>query len=157
MGAPLDIFRLYRILDRPTPRYVLAKAVRPNFPNWSQPAEDAAVDEVERRLAAVVATELGNEAEGKAEVVATWEAGLPGGDCFHKRASGVDLAIWFALDTVHPGYFVFGVHPDEARFWHHIEELSRDGEICPITDYARPAKHVRVRFVEFQETEPPAG
>jgi hypothetical protein len=157
MGSPLDIFRLYRVSDGPTPRYLLAKAVRPDFPNWSQAAEDAAIDEVDRQLAATVAKEVGQDAEGKTEVVATWESGLPKGNCFYESTSGVDLAIWFALDTVHRGYFVFGVHRDEASFWQHIEELSRDGEICPITDYARPAKHVQVRFVKFPEAKRTAG
>jgi hypothetical protein len=148
MGAPLDIFRLYRIADGATSRHVLVKAVRPDFPNWSQPAEDAAIIEVERRLAAVLAQEAGPHAEGKVEVVATWESGYPEGDCFYEPVSNIDLVIWFALDAVHPGYFVFGVHSDEASFWQYIEQLSRDGEICPITDYARPAQRVQVRFVQ---------
>ncbi len=71
--------------------------------------------------------------------------------------SGIDVPIWFALDAVHPGYFVFGVHPDEASFWQSIEELSRDDAVCPITVYAHPARHVNVRFVQDITPEPPAG
>ncbi|WP_190516379.1 hypothetical protein [Leptolyngbya subtilissima] len=149
MGVPLDVFRLYQILGNPTPHYVLAKAVRPDFPNWNQIAEDAAIDEVERRLNTVVEQKVGPLAARNAEIIATWEGGLPAGDCFYETASDINVPIWFALDAVHPGYFVFGMHPNEATFWQSIEELSRDGEICPITDYIRPAKNVEVRFVQL--------
>lgn len=157
MGVPLDIFRLYRISGDSTPHYVLAKAVRPDFPNWNQIAEDAAIDEVEQRLNAVMEQEVGPLTVGKAEIVATWEGGLPTGNCFYETASGIDVSIWFALDAVHPGYFVFGMHADEAAFWQSIEELSQDGEVCPITDYARPAKNVPVRFVQCPMAEQPVG
>ena len=153
MGTWLDIFRLYRVADGSTTRYILVKAIRPEFPNWSQPAGDAAIDEVERRLRTVVEKEVGPASAGTVEVVATWENGLPQGDCFYEETSGIDVAIWFALDVVHPGYFVFGVHPDEASFWNHVEELSRDSEICPITDYGRPATRVEVHFLQSQDFE----
>lgn len=148
MGASLDIFRLYRLPEALADRHLLVKAQRPEFPNWSQSAEDAAIEEVERRFGAIIARETGPGTSSNAEPVASWEGGYPVGDCFYQSASGVELDIWFSLDTVHTGYFVFGAHQDEASFWTSVEELSRDGKIRPITDYARPAKRAQVRFVQ---------
>lgn len=149
MGASLDIFRLYRIPDGTSVgSHLLVKAVRPEFPNWSQTADDEALEEVERRFDAILAREVGQSAGAKAESIATWESALPEGDCFCESASGVDLSIWFALDTAHPGYFVFGAEGDELTFWANIKELSRSGEICDVSHYCRPAMCVQVRFVQ---------
>jgi hypothetical protein len=144
MGASLNIFRLYRLPEAAGERHLLAKSERPEFANWSQSAEDEARDEVERRFRAIIAREAG----GQVELIASWEGAHPEGDCFYQSASGIELDIWFALDTIHRGYFVFGAHQSEADFWNCVEGLSRDGEICDVSEYARPARRARVRFVQ---------
>lgn len=148
MGAPLRIFRLYRVATGSSTRHLLAKVIRPDFPNWSQTAEDDAVDEAERQFEEIVAGELNRSMNEASRAVATWEGAFPQGDCFYETLSGIELSIWYALDAVHPGYFVFGQHDNEAAFWAYVEELARDGEICPVTDYARPARLLHVRFVQ---------
>src|SRR4051794_23481995 len=77
MGAALDIYRLYRWRHDHRERLVLAKATRPEFPNWSQPAEDATVAEVDARFAAVLTSYGAGLPAGHTEVIATWEGGYP--------------------------------------------------------------------------------
>ncbi|HYE18975.1 MAG TPA: hypothetical protein VEA69_11055 [Tepidisphaeraceae bacterium] len=148
MGVPLDIFRLYRVPEAGGAGHLLVKARRHEFPNWSQPAEDEAVEAVERRFGEIIVRETGPAANPAPALIASWEGGYPAGDCCYTSASGPELDIWFALDTVHRGYFVFGVAADEAGFWTSVEGLSRDGEIGDVAEYARPAQLVRVRFVQ---------
>ena len=65
---------------------------------------------------------------------------LTEGDCFYQPASGIELDIWCAVDTVHRGYFVFWEQQEEASFWTSLEERSRDGAICDVSEHARPAQ-----------------
>jgi hypothetical protein len=145
MGAALNIYRLYRWRGDHRERLVLAKATRPEFPNWSQPAEDAAVDEVDARFDAVLRNGL---PDGSSEFVAAWEGGYPDGDVFHGDASGIEVEIWLTFDTVHKGFFAFGIQPEEARFWDALQEIHELGEVCDLTEYSRPAQRVKVLFVQ---------
>jgi hypothetical protein len=145
MGAALDIYRLYRWRGDHRERLVLAKATRPEFPNWSQPAEDAAVDEVDARFAAVLQTGL---PDGRTEFIAAWEGGYPDGDVFYGDASSVEVKIWLTFDTVHKGYFVFGGQPEEMRFWEALKQMHELGEVCDLAEYSRPAQRVKVLFVQ---------
>jgi|SRR5262245_690779 len=148
MGAPLDIFRLYRWRGDHCERLVLAKATRPDFPNWSQSAEDSAIDEVDARFAAVLEKAKSGIPGGNTEFMAAWEGGYPDGDVFYGDASSVEVEIWLTFDTVHKGYFVFGVQYEEAHFWEALKELHEHGEVCDLAEYSRPAQRVNVLFVQ---------
>lgn len=148
MSAAQDIYRLYRLRDDHQERLVLAKATRPEFPNWSQPAEDAAVDEVDARFAALLTSDRSGLRGGKSELIAAWEGGYPDGDMFHGDASCEDIEVWLAFDTVHKGTFVFGVQGSEAQFWESLREMHELGEVCDVAEYSRPAQRVRVLYIQ---------
>lgn len=141
-------FRLYRSAAESSDQLILTMAIRPEYSNASQSEEDDARDVVDRRLDELAAREAAAQRVGVPEPIATWEGGLPEGDCFYEPASSLKLNIWFALDLVHRGYFVFGIHPDEASFWNCVEDISTDGYACPIGDYERPATCATIRFVQ---------
>src|SRR5262249_31549115 len=148
MGAALDIYRLYRWRGNHHERFVLAKATRPEFPNWSQTAEDAAVRAVDARFSAMLTGEGTGLPGGSLEFIAAWEGGFPDGDVFYGDASSIEVEVWLTCDNVHKGYFVFGVQPDEARFWGSLREMHELGEVCDLAEYSRPAQRVKVLFVQ---------
>jgi hypothetical protein len=148
MGIALDIYRLYRWRGDQQERLVLAKATRPEFPNWSQPAEDAADHEVDVRFSAMLVEEGRGLVGGSVELLAVWEGGHPEGDIFYEGTSGVELDVWLVFDTVHKGYFVFGGQADEASFWTWLQDVSESGEVCELSAYPRPAHRVKVLFIQ---------
>lgn len=148
MGIALDIFRLYRWCGDHHERLILAKATRPEFPNWSQPAEDAAVEEVDARFATMLTSEHTGFPIGRPEFIAAWEGGYPDGDVFYGDASGIEVEIWLTFDTVHKGYFLFGLQSEETRFWDALQEMHELGEVRDLAEYSRPAQQVKVWFVQ---------
>src|SRR5262245_182111 len=148
MAAALQIYRIYRWRSSDRERLVLARATRPEFPNWSQTAEDAAIDEVDARFAAVLTSDRTGLPAGNTEFIATWEGGYPDGDVFCGDASGVEIEVWLTFDTLHKGYFVFGIQADENCFWATIHEMHEVGEVYDIAAYSRPALRVKVLFVQ---------
>ncbi len=148
MGAALDVYRLYRWRGDQHARLILVKATRPEFPNWSQPDEDAAVDELNARFAVILSGERSGLTGGSVEFIAAWEGGYPDGDVFYARSSGIELEIWLTFDTVHKGCFVFSVQADEASFWASLQEMREAGEVCDLSHYSRPAQQVRALFLQ---------
>jgi hypothetical protein len=148
MGAALDIYRLYRWRDEHREQLVIAKATRPEFPNWSQPAENSAGDEVNARFAAVLTSDRSGLRGGNSECLAAWEGGFPDGDVFYGDTTRTEVEIWLAFDTVHKGYFVFSVQADEAGFWESLREMHELGEACDIAVYSKPAQRARVLFIQ---------
>ncbi|MFT5326086.1 MAG: hypothetical protein ACI8P0_003960, partial [Planctomycetaceae bacterium] len=122
MGAEQRIFNLYE-LDGSDENYLLVKAERPAFPNWSQSAEDTAIDTVEAKFESIIATERDVLKFDSARQIGTWEGGLPEGDVFYSSESGVPLDVWFSLDTKYGRFFVFGIAESESVFWASLREL----------------------------------
>jgi hypothetical protein len=148
MGAELNIYRLYRYEKGNRTGLILAKATRPSFPNWSQSAEDTAIDEVDDRFAALLRSNHFGLLDGKVAFVAAWEGGYPEGDIFYGNGSCEEIEVWLSFDNVHQGFFVFGIHPDEESFWKSLAESHELGEVCDLTVYSKPAQRVTVLFVK---------
>jgi hypothetical protein len=120
--------------------------IRPEFPNWSQPAEDAALKEVNTCFAAVLTRDRSGLQGGTFEFIAAWEGGYPEGDLFYENTSCQEVEVWLTLNTVHQGYFVFGVHADEGCFWKSLREMPELRDGCE-AEYSGSAQQARVLFV----------
>lgn len=81
MGAPLTIYNLYELAGG-SENYLLVKAERPEFPNWSQPAEDAAIAAVESRFEAILAFQESQLGFNETKLIGTWEDAYPEGNVF---------------------------------------------------------------------------
>jgi hypothetical protein len=145
MGIELDIYRLYRWQEGDRDRLVLAKAVRPEFPNWSQSSEDEAQRTVDARFDSLVAREAARFSASTADLIGAWEGGYPEGEVFYEAASGIEVDVWVCFDAENPGYLVFGAQSDEASFWESVRDLSQSSAV---SKYPEPACQVRVLFIQ---------
>lgn len=146
MGAPLTIFRLYK-LNGCAESHLLIRAVRPEFPNASQPAEDAAIGAVDAEFDSLLAQQKTELGFATADQIGTWEDGLPEGDVFYSANTGTPVAVWTTHDTKHKGLFAFGIAETETQFWQQLKELSDDGDLWGYEEFSRPAEQRRVWFV----------
>lgn len=147
MGAPLTIYKLYR-LDGGNEQLLLVRAKRPEFPNWSQPAEDAAIDAVDSEFTASVAAQQSRLRFSNAKLIGTWEDAYPEGDIFYSDQSDIPVEIWFALDMKFQCYIVFGIADSEESFWDTLRELHSQGDLWGFEEFARPAQRQRVWLVQ---------
>ena len=147
MGAPLTIYKLYR-LDGGNEQLLLVRAKRPEFPNWSQPAEDAAIDAVDSEFTASVAAQQSRLRFSNAKLIGTWEDAYPEGDIFYSDQSDIPVEIGFALDMKFQCYIVFGIADSEESFWDTLRELHSQGDLWGFEEFARPAQRQRVWLVQ---------
>ena len=150
MGAPLTIFNLYRLVGG-NEQLLLVRANRSEFPNWSQPAEDAAIDTVDSEFTATVAAQQSRLRFSNAKLIGTWENAFPEGDIFYSDQSDIPVEIWLALDTKYQRYFVFGIAETENSFWDGLSDLHSQGDLWGFEEFARPAQRQRVWLVQLRQ------
>ena len=147
MGIPLEIYNLYELVGG-SERYLLVKAERPEFPNWSESAKDAAVDATESQFTQILAAQKARLGFTETKLLGTWEDAYPEGDLFYSDQSDIPLDVWIATDTKYNRYFVFGIAKSEEEFWNALSELHADGDLWGFEEFTRPAKCERVWFVQ---------
>ena len=146
MGAALTIFRLYALRGREH-SHLLVKAVREQYPNASQSAEDEAVTKVAAHFDEIVATQRRTLGFTASTMIGEWQDGLPQGDVFYSDQPGGPITIWYATESRYGRYFVFGIATTEAEFWNNLEQLHADGDLWGFSEFNRPAKTASVWFV----------
>jgi hypothetical protein len=151
MGAPLTIYNLYQLVGG-NEKLLLVRAERPEFPNWSQPAENAAIDAVDSEFIATVAARQSALRFSEAKLIGTWEDAYPQGDIFYSDQSDIPVEVWFALETKYQRYFVFGIADSENAFWDALSELHSEGDLWGFGEFARPALRQRVWLVQSRAT-----
>ena len=151
MGAPLTIYNLYHLVGG-NELLLLVRGERPEFPNWSQPAEDAAIDSVDSEFKAIVAAQQSRLRYSEAKLIGTWEGAYPEGDIFYSDQSEIPVDVWLALDTKYLRYFVFGIADSEDAFWDVLSKLHFEGDLWGFEEFSRPAQRQRVWFVQIDAT-----
>lgn len=148
MGIALDVYHLVRLEGPGCAHHLLVQVVRPEYPNWSQSAEDAADAEQRRKLEQVIplaAATLCPDAHG---VVVEGEfQGLPLGDMFYESTSRCWVDLWVAETRFGHPWIVLGVVPTEANFWSGVAE---DPDIAFLEPH-QPARRVRAYFVQERD------
>lgn len=147
MGAPLTIFNLYQLVGGDE-ELLLVRAERPEFPNWSQPAEDAANGAIDSQFSAIVTAQQSRLRFTEAKQIGTWEDAYPEGDIFYSNQSDIPVEVWFATDTKYWKYFVFGIADSEQDFWDKLCELHSEGGLWGFEEFERPASRQRVWLVQ---------
>lgn len=147
MGAPLTIYNLYELVGA-NQRHLLVKAERPEFPNWDQNAEDAAIDAVDSHFTSLVAAQQHRLGFTGTTLIGTWEDAYPKGDVFYTDQSDILVDVWITTDTKYGRYFAFGIAKSEEDFWNALRELHADGDLWGFEEFVRPATCQRVLLLQ---------
>ncbi|MCP4160003.1 MAG: hypothetical protein GY760_08015 [Deltaproteobacteria bacterium] len=146
MAPKTNFYSLFKLKSNTISKYIIVKAVRPEFSNADQGHENWAIDVHDNKRNKIA--EKISKTNGFNESVFVAECSdFPLGDIFYESESNIEIDVWIAFHKDLP-FFAFGISDSEDNFWSYLQEEHNSGDCYIFPDLKKPAAKQSIIFLQ---------
>ncbi len=146
MAPKTNYYSLFKLKSNTISKYIIVKAVRPEYSNADQGHENWAIDVHENKRNEIA--ENFSKTNGFHESVFVAECSdFPLGDIFYENDSNIEIDVWISMYKDLP-YFAFGISDSEDIFWSYLKEEYNSGDCFIFPELTKPAVKHSIIFLQ---------